>query len=44
VAEALGVPAGTVRSRMNRARTRLRDALGDVHPAAIFDDEEHNNG
>ncbi len=27
VAEALGVPEGTVRSRMNRARTRLRAAL-----------------
>ncbi|WUH99073.1 RNA polymerase sigma factor [Spirillospora sp. NBC_00431] len=27
-AEALGVPAGTVRSRMNRARRKLRGALG----------------
>jgi RNA polymerase sigma factor (sigma-70 family) len=27
VAEALGVPAGTVRSRMNRIRRKLRDAL-----------------
>jgi RNA polymerase sigma factor (sigma-70 family) len=44
VAEALGVPAGTVRSRMNRARTRLRAALSDVNPAATFDDEEHNHG
>jgi RNA polymerase sigma factor (sigma-70 family) len=44
VAEALGVPAGTVRSRMNRARTRLRAALGDVRPAGIFDGEEHNRG
>lgn len=44
VAEALGVPAGTVRSRMNRARTRLRAALGDVRPAGIFDGEEHNHG
>ncbi len=25
VAEALGVPVGTVRSRLNRARTRLRE-------------------
>lgn len=32
-AEALGVPAGTVRSRMNRARTRLRAALAATrHP------------
>jgi RNA polymerase sigma factor (sigma-70 family) len=31
-AEALGIPEGTVRSRMNRARTRLRAALGDVDP------------
>jgi RNA polymerase sigma factor (sigma-70 family) len=31
-AEALGVPEGTVRSRMNRARTRLRAALGGVNP------------
>jgi DNA-directed RNA polymerase specialized sigma24 family protein len=26
-ARALGIPLGTVRSRLNRARTRLRDAL-----------------
>jgi RNA polymerase sigma factor (sigma-70 family) len=30
-AEALGVPAGTVRSRMNRARHQLRASLADVH-------------
>jgi RNA polymerase sigma factor (sigma-70 family) len=34
-AEALGIPEGTVRSRMNRARTRLRAALGDVNPTTI---------
>ncbi|WP_406633186.1 RNA polymerase sigma factor [Amycolatopsis sp. WGS_07] len=28
VAEALGIPVGTVRSRLNRARRKLRDALG----------------
>jgi RNA polymerase sigma factor (sigma-70 family) len=27
IAEALGLPIGTVRSRLNRARTRLRDEL-----------------
>jgi RNA polymerase sigma factor (sigma-70 family) len=31
-AEALGVPEGTVRSRMNRARARLRAALGGADP------------
>lgn len=31
-AEALGVPAGTVRSRMNRARHQLRASLADVYP------------
>jgi len=36
VAEALCVPEGTVRSRMNRARSRLRAALGDVN------DPEHS--
>jgi RNA polymerase sigma factor (sigma-70 family) len=31
-AEALGVPAGTVRSRMSRARRRLRASLADEKP------------
>lgn len=31
-AAALGVPVGTVRSRLNRARRRLRDALGGSNP------------
>jgi RNA polymerase sigma factor (sigma-70 family) len=31
-AEALAIPEGTARSRMNRARTRLRAALGDINP------------
>jgi len=30
VAAALGIPVGTVRSRLNRARRRLRELLGDV--------------
>ncbi|WP_062651740.1 RNA polymerase sigma factor [Streptomyces maremycinicus] len=29
VAEALGIPVGTVRSRLNRARRKVRSALGD---------------
>ncbi|GII95728.1 RNA polymerase sigma factor [Sinosporangium siamense] len=32
VSEALGVPIGTVGSRLNRARKQLRRALGDVNP------------
>jgi RNA polymerase sigma factor (sigma-70 family) len=47
VAEALGVPEGTVRSRMNRARARLRAALGGVNPAANpdeLDEKRHNHG
>jgi RNA polymerase sigma factor (sigma-70 family) len=32
VAEALGIPEGTVRSRMNRARSRLRAALAELNP------------
>ncbi|WP_329085497.1 MULTISPECIES: RNA polymerase sigma factor [unclassified Streptosporangium] len=34
-AQALGVPVGTVRSRVNRARGRLRRALGGIDPTAI---------
>ena len=45
VAEALGVPEGTVRSRMNRARVRLRAALGGVNPVTDERDEErHSHG
>jgi RNA polymerase sigma factor (sigma-70 family) len=44
VAEALGIPEGTVRSRMNRARARLRAALGDLNPARILTGEEYGNG
>ncbi|MEV4573363.1 RNA polymerase sigma factor [Nonomuraea jabiensis] len=32
VAQALGIPAGTVGSRLNRARKKLRAALGGAHP------------
>ena len=37
-ATALGVPIGTVRSRMSRVRSTLRRSLGDMNPAA-FDEE-----
>jgi RNA polymerase sigma factor (sigma-70 family) len=37
-AAALGIPVGTVRSRINRARTALREALGGVDPTAIQED------
>jgi RNA polymerase sigma factor (sigma-70 family) len=40
VAEALGIPEGTVRSRMNRARLQLRAALGGFGPATAFDGRE----
>jgi RNA polymerase sigma factor (sigma-70 family) len=33
-AQALGVPAGTVRSRINRARAALRSKLGDLNPTS----------
>jgi RNA polymerase sigma factor (sigma-70 family) len=33
-AQALGVPVGTVRSRISRARARLRDGLADAQRAA----------
>ncbi|MER5422665.1 RNA polymerase sigma factor [Streptosporangium roseum] len=32
VALALGIPVGTVRSRLNRARRKVRAALGDTNP------------
>ncbi|SDK06518.1 RNA polymerase sigma factor [Streptomyces indicus] len=33
-AQALGIPVGTVRSRLHRARSRLREALGGSDPTA----------
>jgi RNA polymerase sigma factor (sigma-70 family) len=33
-AGALGIPVGTVRSRVSRARSKLRRTLGDTNPAA----------
>lgn len=42
VGQALGVPAGTVRSRMNRIRVKLRRTLGGVDPTIVR--EEQTNG
>ncbi|GIH78981.1 RNA polymerase sigma factor [Planobispora longispora] len=39
VAEALNVRLGTVRSRVNRARTRLRSELGGVNPLTAVSEE-----
>lgn len=39
VADALGIPLGTVRSRLNRARRKIRTALG-AHPALATDATE----
>ena len=38
IAVALGVPAGTVRSRLSRARTKLRQILGDTDPSALAEE------
>jgi RNA polymerase sigma-70 factor (ECF subfamily) len=38
VAEAIGIPVGTVRSRMHRARRQLRDALGGSDPTSETED------
>ena len=35
VATALRIPVGTVRSRLHRARTRVRVALGGYDPTGI---------
>ncbi|MFF3401714.1 RNA polymerase sigma factor [Streptomyces sp. NPDC002659] len=37
VAEALSIPVGTVRSRLNRARKKVRAALGDIDPTLVDD-------
>ena len=43
VARALGVPVGTVRSRLNRARTRIRDSLTSTGPASIVKEILNND-
>jgi RNA polymerase sigma-70 factor (ECF subfamily) len=39
-AAALGVPVGTVRSRVSRARSKLRRTLGDTNPAAFQEESQ----
>ncbi|MEV4172477.1 RNA polymerase sigma factor [Nonomuraea sp. NPDC049709] len=38
-AEALGIRVGTVRSRVNRARTKIREGLGGTDPTALVIEE-----
>jgi RNA polymerase sigma factor (sigma-70 family) len=40
VATALGVPVGTVRSRLSRARSKLRQTLGDADPSALSEEPQ----
>ena len=42
VAQALGIPYGTVCSRLNRARRRLREALGGANPAGDLSGGPHD--
>lgn len=41
VADALGIPVGTVRSRLNRARRKMRSALGDTNPVLAPEGDTH---
>ncbi len=41
VAAALSIPVGTVRSRLHRARRRLREALGGTNPLSIEEEPSH---
>ncbi|MFI0452648.1 RNA polymerase sigma factor [Actinomadura sp. 6N118] len=41
VAEALGTPLGTVRSRLYRARRKLSDDLGGVDPTSVTEEPIH---
>jgi RNA polymerase sigma-70 factor (ECF subfamily) len=40
IALALGVPAGTVRSRLSRARSKLRQTMGDIDPSALAEEPQ----
>jgi len=40
IALALSVPVGTVRSRLSRARARLRRTLGDADPSALTEEPQ----
>ncbi|MFF6994513.1 RNA polymerase sigma factor [Streptomyces sp. NPDC008313] len=40
-AEALGIPVGTVRSRLHRARGKLRETLGGSNPTALREVSGH---
>ncbi|MEU8800285.1 sigma-70 family RNA polymerase sigma factor [Spirillospora sp. NPDC048819] len=40
VAEALSIPVGTVRSRLNRARRKVREALGGIDPTRVQEGTE----
>jgi RNA polymerase sigma factor (sigma-70 family) len=46
VSESLGIPIGTVRSRLHRARSQVREALRDLDPAreALLGEGNHPNG
>ena len=37
-AQALGIPVGTVRSRLSRARRKVREALGGANPTAVSEE------
>jgi DNA-directed RNA polymerase specialized sigma24 family protein len=39
-ARALGIPAGTARSRLHRARRKTRAALADADPRSTLEDDE----
>ncbi|MEU8386006.1 RNA polymerase sigma factor [Streptosporangium sp. NPDC048865] len=40
-AQAMGIPVGTVRSRVNRARSKVREELGGVDPTSISEETFH---
>jgi RNA polymerase sigma factor (sigma-70 family) len=42
IAVALGVPAGTVRSRLSRARSKLRQTLGNADPSALAEEPQES--